>query len=187
MDHNGHDPGEDDTNSCTGGNGKQTKTAHKRSKGKSRVWEKVAWFTRRSKSRDYSSSGAMLEEGATAAASNDISAVENIEEDLSPTASNCDQYSWIGSSSSSESGEMFEMVEGCKVKRSRLYPNSEIVEQNCLKPSIARALFHQIEAASCRGNKPPKYLKQIQKKRHSVPWKNLDHDKQTGKDVLFYN
>ncbi len=183
MDQNGQEPGEDGKSSCT--DGKHSKTTHKRSKGKSRVWEKVAWFTRRSKSRDYSSSASVIQEGAAAAASSGINVAENVEEDLSPTASSNDQYSWIGSSSSSDSGEVFEIHEGCRVKRSRLYPNSEIVEQNCLKPSIARALFHQIEAASCHGNKPPKYLKQIPKKRHSVPWKTQDQDEQTGMSYFY--
>ena len=164
------------------------KTAHKRSKGKSRVWEKVAWFTRRSRSKDHAVGG------ATAASSeSDLSGIplDNMEFDISPSSSCFDAAglhqgappSWVGSSSSTDSGETFqeEFQDGYRVKRSRLYPNSEVIEQHCLKPSVARALFHQMEAASCRGGKGTKYSWQVKKKKsHSIPWHSNYADNSTG-------
>ena len=164
------------------------KTAHKRAKGKSRVWEKVAWFTRRSRSKDHAVGG------ATAASSeSDLSGIplDNMEFDISPSSSCFDAAglhqwappSWVGSSSSTDSGETFqeEFQDGYRVKRSRLYPNSEVIEQHCLKPSVARALFHQMEAASCRGGKGTKYSWQVKKKKsHSIPWHSNYADNSTG-------
>ena len=165
------------------------KTAHKRSKGKSRVWEKVAWFTRRSRSKDHAVGG------ATAASSeSDLSGIplDNMDFDISPSSSCFDAAglhqgappSWVGSSSSTDSGETFqeEFQDGYRVKRSRLYPNSEVIEQHCLKPSVARALFHQMEAASCRGGKGTKYSWQVKKKKksHSIPWNSNYADNSTG-------
>ena len=177
MDQNGKSSADQDVPSTS--NGAQRKTSHKRSKGKSKVWEKVAWFTRRSRSKEHGV-------GATVASSeSDLCGLplDNMDFDISPSGSCYDtgglqrrQPSWIGSSSSTNSGEGFqeEFQDGYRIKRSRLYPNSEIIEQHCLKPSVARALFHQMEAASCRGGKGPKYAWQTKKKKksHSIPWYN---------------
>ena len=132
-------------------------------------------FTRRSRSKDHAVGG------ATAASSeSDLSGIplDNMDFDISPSSSCFDAAglhqgpppSWVGSSSSTDSGETFqgEFQDGYRVKRSRLYPNSEVIEQHCLKPSVARALFHQMEAASCRGGKGTKYSWQVKKGKQRV-------------------
>ena len=137
---------------------------HKRSKSKSKVWEKVAWFTRRSRSREMPVEEATLPDADMAVLPLDV-----MDLDVSPHSST-DPYPPLGSNSSSDS-ELFESIpyEGCHIKRSRLYPNSEVIEQNCLKPSMARALFHQMEAANLRTGKLPKHGWQKKKKKHGIP------------------
>ena len=119
--------------------------------------------------------------------------LDNMEFDISPSSSCCHHPgaappSWVGSSSSTDSGEMQEELQqdGYRVKRSRLYPNSEVIEQHCLKPSVARALFHQMELASCRGGKSTKYSWQVKKKKksHSIPWHSNYADNTTGQYPL---
>ena len=55
----------------------------------------------------------------------------------------------LGSSSSSE-GDISDLPDGSFIKRSHLYPNCEIVEQSCLRPSVARAVFLQLDSGSIR-------------------------------------
>ena len=127
-------------------------------KGKGKVWDKVVWFTRRSRSRDTPLENAAVSDAEAAAYPSD-----EMDLDLSPTHSISlhstitSKSLWAESSSSSES-ELFENEDGYMVKRSRLYPNSEIIEQNCLKPSVARALFLQMEAANHRNGEATEIL-----------------------------
>ena len=133
-------------------------------KGRSSVWEKVAWFTRRSRSRE---SGTSSELTPTAAAADPgPSPPDAMDCEASPSDSDSFASHWPEVSSSSESELFEEFQDGCRIKRSRLYPNSEIIEQNCLKPSVARALFLQIEAANLRGTKSKKHTWQKKKKSH---------------------
>ena len=147
---------------------------HSKHKSKGKVWEKVAWFTRRSKSRDVSSD---VTQSVTQSVCCEIEEKQADKDTLhdeatgySPQDLHSIKYpSWMGSDSSSE-GEFYENEDGCIVKRSKLYPNSEIVEQNCLKPSIAKALFYQMELNNYKSGKVMKYSWQKKKKQlHNVP------------------
>lgn len=140
------------------------KPTHKRSKSKSKVWEKVAWFTRKSRSREVRSEDDAVVDPDLATLPMDV-----MELDMVHGESSTDPYPFNNSNTSSDS-EPFEDLnyDGCHIKRSRLYPNSEVVEQNCLRPSMARALFHQMEVANGRSGKQPKYIWQKKKKHSSV-------------------
>ncbi|XP_064633265.1 uncharacterized protein LOC135491374 [Lineus longissimus] len=139
-----------------------TKRGKGRSKGK--VWEKVAWFTRKSKSREQSEHAALPD---------DLEAVlpVDMECDSSPTTPkdppSIEHFVWSESSSSSE------LESPSIMQKSHSYPNSEIVDQSCLRPSMARALFQQIEAANLypKVSKPPWQKRQSSsngKKRNSA-------------------
>jgi hypothetical protein len=139
-----------------------TKRGKGRSKG--RVWEKVAWFTRKSKNREQSENAALPD---------DMQAVLPVDMDCdsSPTSPkdppSIEHFVWSESSSSSELE-----IPGI-MQKSHSYPNSEIVEQSCLKPSVARALFQQMEAANLypKVSKPPWQKRQSTsnaKKRNSA-------------------
>ncbi len=163
----GHASGDGDSGESEGACAKRPQ---KRSKGKSKVWEKVAWFTRRSRSRDSPSEGVAMADGDTASLPPD-----HMDMDLSPSNSTSNNslmtsVGWLESSSSSDI-ELFEgYQDGSRVKRSRRYPNSEVIEQNCLKPSIARALFLQMDATNHKSGKGPKFVWQKKKKKsHSIP------------------
>ena len=137
---------------------------HGKGKSKGKVWQKVNWFSRRSRSRDLPSELAAVPYCEAAIYPNDV-----MDLDLSPTHSASGHSaiiskSWLESSSSSEN-ELYENEDGYLVKRSRLYPNSEIIEQHCLKPSVARALFLQMEAANHRNGRLQKYSWQRKKKK----------------------
>ena len=162
----GHDQEGEQPNDHNSGHGSDSgacaKPTHKRSKSKSKVWEKVAWFTRKSRSRETPSEEAALADPDMAALPLDV-----MELDIVPSESSTDPYPLNNSSNASSDSELFEDLnyDGCHIKRSRLYPNSEVVEQNCLRPSMARALFNQLEAANQRIGKPSKYA-WIKKKKH---------------------
>lgn len=133
----------------------------KRSKNKSRVWERVAWFTRRSRTRDEDISVPDID----SIMSHDI----HMDLDTSPSSSTYGSASPLNMSlyhetSSSSDGETSDCQDSSQAKHLKLYPNSEIIEQNCLRPSIARALFHQIDKSNSKlhvGHAP----------KHAVPKK----------------
>ena len=81
----------------------------------------------------------------------------------------------FGSTSSSE----LDLVDDAFVKRSKRYPNSEVVEQNCLRPSVARALFQQLDTWLSR-----KDTVDASKYNLKTPWPKKKHrcDKEIVKD-----
>ncbi|KAK2192588.1 hypothetical protein NP493_26g03018 [Ridgeia piscesae] len=142
----------------------------RRIKGKSKVWEKVTRFARRT--RRYSlPEGACVPEDDAAALPQSADCMDY---DLNPFQLPAQSPAWFESSSSSD-GEATDSHLGMCVKKSRLYPNSEIVEQSCLRPSIARALFQQMEAASSGSGRPTKYGWQKKKRRTHHSARCADH------------
>lgn len=101
--------------------------------GKGGVWEKVVWFTRRShRSREVED----LPDGAHAAAAPML-----VDCDSGQSSPKDAELPWSESSSSSE------VDDGASEQKSA-FPNSEVIEQHCLRPSVARALFQQMEVSN---------------------------------------
>lgn len=148
------------------------KSELRRVKGKSKVWEKVTRFARRTR-RDSlpEPEGANVPDDDAAALPQSADCMDY---DLNPFHLSGQSPAWFESSSSSD-GEATEAHLGMCVKKSRLYPNSEIVEQSCLRPSIAKALFQQMEAASSGSARPTKYGWQKKKRRTHHTARCADH------------
>ena len=158
-----------------GSNFKRSTCYHKRIKSRSRVWEKVAWFTRRSRGRE--------EDDATVPC--DASGLPpdiQVDLDTSPASSIYDSASPLNISlyqetSSSSDGET-DNLDVNQVKRSRLYPNSEVIEQNCLRPSVAKALFLEMDSfnpKSFSSRHVPKHSWPKKKSRGMFHWRDSYH------------
>lgn len=134
---------------------------NKRSKGKSKVWERMSWFSRKSKSKDSDVSG----EGPSSLCFHHPSQdLDGCPSSSSSSSNRCDICIEMNFSRASD------------VAKPRMFPNSEIVETSCLKPSVARALFMRLEAVGQESDRPPKYS--WQKKR-----KAFNRDSLYGEDM----
>ncbi|XP_070558029.1 F-box/WD repeat-containing protein 7-like [Ptychodera flava] len=126
----------------------------KRAKGRSRVWEKVAWLTRRGRASRYSQSSenaAMGDEACAAA----LPECMEVDQDLPSTASNFSPAMSrpLSECSSSSEGDLMAnpLCEPC-------YPNSEVDSKSCIRPSLIRAMFRQLEPMSYN-RKNPKFAR----------------------------
>ena len=137
----------------------------RRIKGKSKVWDKMTKFARRS--RRYSvPEGACVPDADAAAMPQ---SADGMDYDPNPFHLSERSSAWFEGSSSSDG----ETTETLRMKKSRLYPNSEAIEQSS---SMARAPFLQMDTGSSgRGGRPTKYGWQKKKRRahHSV--RCVDH------------
>ena len=130
----------------------------RRVKGKSKVWDKMTKFARRS--RRYS---VPLPEGACVP-DDDAAAMpqsaDGMDYDPNPLHLSGSASAWFEGSSSSDG----EITETLRMKKSRLYP------------SVARAPFQQMEAGSSgRGGRPTKYGWQKKKRRAHHSFRGTDH------------
>ncbi|XP_074644813.1 uncharacterized protein LOC141901465 [Tubulanus polymorphus] len=139
----------------------------KRDKRKSKVWQKVIWFTRKSsknhRDQNFSEQAGIPDENAASLPADEF----DFEFMARPP--------WTESSSSSDTESSGDTNLG--IRRTATYPNSEIVEQNCLKPSVARALFQRMEATNLYPKSTSKiYFRKRQKKRTNDEYAARDDD-----------
>ncbi|XP_066285294.1 F-box/WD repeat-containing protein 7-like [Branchiostoma lanceolatum] len=113
----------------------------KRAKSRSKVWDKVTWFARRKSSRGCSQSEAAGTPHPGAACLPD----DRMDVDSTPSSPRA-----LSECSSSSEGDL-SMAES-HVRQTN--PNSQVDSQSCIKPSVARALFHEIEMVSLATRKP---------------------------------
>ncbi|CAH1785081.1 unnamed protein product [Owenia fusiformis] len=117
-----------------------------RPKSKSKEWKK--WFSKKSRNSRENSIDTTTTE------------LEDVNADFSPTHSHTNPdvspmspVNWseweFGSSSESDCNDS-----ETKIRRSRDFPNSEIDEKNCIKPSQTKTLFHQLEYNKSEGSRP---------------------------------
>ena len=138
----------------------------RRVKGKSKVWDKMTKFARRS--RRYS---VPLPEGACVP-DDDAAAMpqsaDGMDYDPNPFHLSGSSSAWFEGSSSSDG----EITETLRMKKSRLYPNNETVEQSS---SVVRAPFQQEAGSIGRGGRPTKYGWQKKKRRAHHSFRCADH------------
>jgi hypothetical protein len=120
--------------------GTSTKKSHKR-KG-SKVWRKMSWFSRRSRH------------------SRSQPETEDYEDRKNRPVS------WVSSSSSE--GDLSMAAMQLRLQRPSPYPNSEIVEQHCLKPSTTRATFQRLDNAG-------KHLRHLNPMSSKLLWPKKKH------------
>lgn len=125
---------------------------HKHDKTKCKKWGKGAWFKRvEQQSSECTTSSDLAQperedhEGASASSSRPHE-----------HASACSCKAMPGSTSSSDI-EIYEGTECYRTKNSQRYPNSEVDEQNCLRPSMARAMFLQLESLTSPTKKTKRF------------------------------
>ncbi|XP_078676583.1 uncharacterized protein LOC144913645 isoform X2 [Branchiostoma floridae x Branchiostoma belcheri] len=116
----------------------------KRAKSRSKVWDKVTWFARRKSARGCSQSEAAGTPHPGAACLPD----DRMDVDSTPSSPRA-----LSECSSSSEGDL-SMAEPAHVRTGRANPNSQVDSQSCIKPSVARALFHEIEMVSLATRKP---------------------------------
>ncbi|XP_072027090.1 uncharacterized protein [Amphiura filiformis] len=124
----------------------------KRVKSKSRVWERVSWFSRKSRTTKEGHIELSLtgEEGGAAAIP------DQMEVDDMPSSSSGPSPRPLSDYSSSSEGDIASLSlrtaghnNGKKSNSSSRYSNSEVVYQNCVKPSLVKVMFGKADNNVC--------------------------------------
>ncbi|XP_022096084.1 uncharacterized protein LOC110982156 [Acanthaster planci] len=108
----------------------------KRAKSKAKVWEKVAWFTRRPRREPETDSVLTGEDGGAACLPLDVMDIDDVPSSSSSHSPNMSQP--LSEYSSSSEGDIHVAAYGNTSKDAE---DSQVVYQNCVRPSLVKAMF----------------------------------------------
>ncbi|XP_038061630.1 probable E3 ubiquitin ligase complex SCF subunit sconB [Patiria miniata] len=144
----------------------------KRVKSKSRVWEKVAWFTRRPRREPETESALTGEDGGAACLPLDVMDIDDVPSSSSSHSPNISQP--LSEYSSSSESDMPTYGDP-----SRDPDSSQVVYQNCVRPSLVKAMFGKNEG---RGRDRKVHLQSHLKKEKKCIRKSLQESSDDGDD-----
>ncbi|XP_033647348.1 F-box/WD repeat-containing protein 7-like [Asterias rubens] len=144
----------------------------KRVKSKSRVWEKVAWFTRRPRREPEVEAALTGEEGGAARLPLDVMDIDDVPSSSSSHSPNISQP--LSEYSSSSEGDIATYDKDPE--------SSQVVYQNCVRPSLVKAMFGKSDGASAHSSKSQGNLRKGKKcTRKSNQETHEDDDQMSGR------